>query len=78
MIAFHAQPRADGTQAQPSSRAVQFSEVVDPILGGSWVVISRVTSRAKILITQTRGLVTLLITTPEPPNRMGASFQEEL
>ena len=39
------------------------------LLGGSWVVISRVISRLTILITHTRGLITLLITTPEPPSR---------
>ena len=34
------------------------------LLGGSWVVISRVT----IVITHMRGLVTPLTTTHEPPN----------
>ena len=41
-------------------------------LGGSWVAISRVTSRATILITHIRALralITPLITTPEPPRR---------
>ena len=38
------------------------------LLGGSWVVISRVISRVTILITHIRGLITLLITTPEPPS----------
>ena len=38
------------------------------ILGGSWVVISRVISRVTILITHIKGLITLLITTPEPPS----------
>ena len=38
------------------------------VLGGSWVVISRVKSRVTILITQIRGLRTPLITTPEPPS----------
>ena len=33
------------------------------LLGGSWVVISRVISRIAILITRIRGLITLLITT---------------
>ena len=37
-----------------------------PLLGGSWVLISRVT----ILITHIRGLRTLLITTPEPPSKV--------
>ena len=32
------------------------------LLGGSWVVISRVISRVTILITHIRGLMTLLIT----------------
>ena len=35
------------------------------LLGGSWVVVSRVT----ILLTHIRGLITLLIATPEPPSR---------
>ena len=39
-------------------------------LGGSWVVISRATSRVTILITHIRGLITLLITTPEPPRKV--------
>ena len=38
-------------------------------LGGSWVVITRVISRVTILITHIRGLITLLITTPEPPSK---------
>ena len=33
------------------------------------VVISRVISRVTILIIHIRGLITLLITTPEPPSR---------
>ena len=41
----------------------------DPaVLGGSWVVISRVISRVTILITHIRGLITPLITTHEPPS----------
>ena len=36
--------------------------------GGSWVVISGVISRANILITHIRGLITLLISTHEPPS----------
>ena len=40
------------------------------LLGGSWVVIRRVISKVTILITHTRGLITLLITTPEPPSRV--------
>ena len=42
---------------------------LDFLLGGSWVVISRVISRVTILITHIRGLITLLITTPEPPSK---------
>ena len=44
----------------------------ESLLGGSWVVISRVISRVTILITHIRGLIiilTPLITTPEPPSR---------
>ena len=38
-------------------------------LGGSWVAISRnIISRATILITHIRGLITPLITTHEPPS----------
>ena len=40
------------------------------VLGGSWVVTSRVVSRATILITHIRGLTTPLITTHEPPSRL--------
>ena len=39
------------------------------LLGGSWVVISRVISRVTILIIHIRGLITPLITTHEPPSR---------
>ena len=39
------------------------------LLGGSWVVVSRVISKVTILITHIRGLITLLITTHEPPSR---------
>ena len=39
------------------------------LLGGSWVVISRIISRVTILLTHIRGLITLLIATPEPPSR---------
>ena len=38
------------------------------LLGGSWVVTSRVISRVTILITHIRGLITPLITTHEPPS----------
>ena len=40
------------------------------LLGGSWVVISRVRSRVTILITHIKGLITPLITTHEPPSRV--------
>ena len=36
--------------------------------GGSWVVISGVISRVTIVITHIRGLITILITTHEPPS----------
>ena len=39
------------------------------LLGGSWVVISGVISTVTILVTLLRGLITLLITTHEPPSR---------
>ena len=39
------------------------------LLGGSGVVISRVISRVTILITHIQGLITPLITTPEPPSK---------
>ena len=38
------------------------------ILGGSWVVISRVISRVTILMTHIKGLISPPITTPEPPS----------
>ena len=40
------------------------------VLGGSGALISRVISRVTILITHIRGLITPLITTPEPPSRV--------
>ena len=45
---------------------------VSGLLGGSGVVISRVISRVTILLTHIRGLITLLVTTPEPPSRVQA------
>ena len=36
------------------------------LLGGSWVVISRVISKVTIVLTHIRGLTTPLITTPKP------------
>ena len=42
--------------------------VLGILLGGSWLVISRVTSRVTIAITYTRGLITPLITNHEPPS----------
>ena len=40
----------------------------EALLGGSWVVRSRIISRVTILITHIWGLITLLITTPGPPS----------
>ena len=40
------------------------------LLGGSWVVISGLISRVSIVITHTRGLITPLIATHEPPSRL--------
>ena len=39
-------------------------------LGGSWVVVSGVVSRVTIVITPIGGLITLLITSHEPPSRV--------
>ena len=39
------------------------------LLGGSWVVITRVISRATVVKTHIRGFITPLITTHEPPSR---------
>ena len=39
------------------------------ILGGSWGVISGVISKATVIITHIRGLITPLMTTHEPPSR---------
>ena len=48
---------------------IGFHTVFGPtVLGGSWVVISRVISRVTILITHIKGLITPLITTHEPPS----------
>ena len=40
------------------------------LLGGSWVVISGVISKVTIVITHIRELITILITTHEPPSRV--------
>ena len=39
------------------------------ILGGSWVVISRVISRITLVVTYIKGLITPLLTTHEPLSR---------
>ena len=39
------------------------------LLGGSWVVLSGVISRATRVISHVRGLITPCITTHEPPRR---------
>ena len=41
-----------------------------PILGGSWVVISRVICRSTILTTHLGGLITPFIATHEPPSNV--------
>ena len=41
------------------------------LLGGSWVVISRVISRITIGITHIKGLITPFISTHEPPSSGG-------
>ena len=43
--------------------------MLDNILGGSGVVISEVIRRVTIAITHIRGLITVLLTTHEPPSR---------
>ena len=40
------------------------------LLGGSWVVVSRVISTVTILMTRITGLITPLIPTHEPPSRV--------
>ena len=39
------------------------------VLGGSWVVISGITTKITIVPTHIRGLITVLITTDEPPSK---------
>ena len=41
---------------------------MNALLGGSWVVISGDISKVTIVITHSRGLITILITTHEPPS----------
>ena len=43
---------------------------IEGLLGGSWVVISGATLRVTIVITHVKGLITLLMTTHEPPSRV--------
>ena len=45
------------------------------LLGGSWVLIIGVIGKVTILITLIRGLITLLITTHEPPSGVSTSLQ---
>ena len=61
-------------QRPQRKRAVGATEVglgsLGWVLGGSWVVISGVTSTVTIVITHLRGLMTPRITTHEPPSRV--------
>ena len=60
-------------QPKPLRRTLQ---PPNPVLGGSGVVISRVLSRVTLLITHIKGLISLLITTPEPaPQSPGKNQQ---
>ena len=45
---------------------------------GFRVVISRVISRVPFLMTHIRGLITPLITTPEPPSRVSRRHLDDL
>ena len=52
---------------------------IEGLLGGSWVVISGVTSKATIVTTHIRGFVTRIVSTHEPPSRdyiSGSSLHE--
>ena len=44
--------------------------VLNLLLGGSWVVISGDIRKVTIIIAHSRGLITPLITTHEPPSRV--------
>ena len=50
-------------------KALGASALGQQVLGGSWVVISRVISRVTIVISPIRGLIAPLIATHEPPSR---------
>ena len=54
-------------KAPQKTRKAATTYVHEPVLGGSWVVISGVVSRVTIVIIHIRGLITPLITTHEPP-----------
>ena len=51
-----------------ASRRVDSSSAGWGVLGGSWVVISGVINRVTIVTTRISGLMTLLLTTHEPPS----------
>ena len=53
---------------------MSMSDWATDVLGGSWVVMSGVKSRVTILVTLFRVLITLLITTLEPPSSLN-NFQ---
>ena len=59
-----------GTTTQQFLKQDLFALTKEGVLGGSWVVISRVISRATVHITHIGGLMTPLITTHEPPSRL--------
>ena len=59
------------TSSDENDYRIATSDAIAALLGGSWVVISRFISisRATILLSHIRGLITPLNTTPEPPSK---------
>ena len=59
-------PGSEGGRSPEAPKPLLFR--VKGLLGGSWVVISGLISRATIVLTYVRGRISPLITTHEPPS----------
>ena len=56
-------------QVKPKTSELSEHFLQETLLGGSWVVVSRVRSKITIVIAHISGLRTPLITTHEPPSK---------
>ena len=69
-ITVNIRERRSGYACESVSQMVSLSVLWGTLLGGSWIVISRVISPLIWVISIVTLLITLLITTHEPPSRL--------